>query len=135
MVEVTAVETLKSLLAAGDRIELDVDVAFTVRVYCNVNNLAIFLVTLGLDVDLKFFDPVDTNVAQFPIAVLVALAHEEKRGTYSSGSKAFSILMHFEAMGLSTTGVLGLLMTAWGPCFAGSGLSRRARASISLLRS
>lgn len=134
MVEVATVQSLESLFATRDRVKLDKDVAVTVGVDSNMDDLAILFVALSLDFDLKIFDPVVAVVTLLPITLL-AVSETKTQGTYSSASKAFSILMHFDAIGLSTTGARGLLMTGWAPCLAGSGLSRRARASMSLLRS
>lgn len=105
---------MKSLLATGDRVELDKDVAFAVGVNSNVDDFAILLVTFGLDFDLKVFDPAVAIVALLPIALLVTLA-KRMRETYSSGSKAFSILMHLDGIGSSTTGARGLAATGWAP--------------------
>lgn len=110
MVEVATVQALESLLTAGYRVELDEDVTLAVGVDSNVNDLAVLLVTLGLDLNLEILDPVIAPVALFPVTML-AMSHRKRKETYSSASKAFSILMHLEAMGLSTTGARGLLMT------------------------
>lgn len=109
-VEATAVEALKSLLAAGHGVELDKNFALTVSVDSNMNDLAVLLITLRLDFNFKVFNPVITPVALLPIVVLATSAMRQGR-TYSSGSKAFSILMHLDAMGLSTAGTRGLLTT------------------------
>lgn len=70
MVESTTVETLESLLATGDGVELDEDVALAVGVDSNVNDLAVLLVTLGLDLVLELLVPVVTVVALLPGNVL-----------------------------------------------------------------
>lgn len=70
MVESTTVETLESLLTTGDGVELDEDVALAVGVDSNVNNLAVLLVTLGLDLVLELLVPVVTVVALLPGNVL-----------------------------------------------------------------
>lgn len=70
MVESTTVETLESLLTAGDGVELDEDVALAVGVDSNVNDLAVLLVTLGLDLVLELLVPVVTVVALLPGNVL-----------------------------------------------------------------
>lgn len=70
MVESTTVETLESLLTAGDRVELDEDVTLAVGVDSNVNDLAVLLVTLGLDLVLELLVPVVTVVTLFPGNVL-----------------------------------------------------------------
>lgn len=66
VVEAATVETLKSLFAAADRVELDKDLALTVGIDSDVNYLAIFFFTLSLDFDLKLFNPVVANHALFP---------------------------------------------------------------------
>lgn len=70
MVEVTAVETLKSLLATRHGVKLDENFTLTVSVDSNVNDLAVLLVTLRLDFKFEVFDPVVTPVTLFPIVVL-----------------------------------------------------------------
>lgn len=70
MVESTTVETLESLLTTGDGVELDEDVALAVGVDSNVNDLAVLLVTLGLDLVLELLVPVVTVVALLPGNVL-----------------------------------------------------------------
>ena len=70
MVESTTVETLESLLTAGDGVELDEDVAVAVGIDSNVNDLAVLLVTLGLDLVLELLVPVVTVVTLFPGNVL-----------------------------------------------------------------
>ena len=70
MVESTTVETLESLLTTGDGVELDEDVALAVGVDSNVNDLAVLLVTLGLDLMLELLVPVVTVVALLPGNVL-----------------------------------------------------------------
>jgi hypothetical protein len=52
MVEVAAVQSLKSFLATGDGLELDEDIALAVGVDSDVDNLAILLVALSLDLSL-----------------------------------------------------------------------------------
>ena len=71
VVEVATVETLESLLATGDRVELNEDVALAVGVDSNVDDLAVLLVTLGLDLNLEILDPVVAPVALFPVVMLV----------------------------------------------------------------
>lgn len=56
--EETTVETLDGVFAALDLVEFQVDVAFRVRIYGDVNNMAIFVIALLADVLLEFFDPV-----------------------------------------------------------------------------
>lgn len=70
MVESTTVETLESFLTTGDGVELDEDVALAVGVDSNVNDLAVLLVTLGLDLVLELLVPVVTVVALLPGNVL-----------------------------------------------------------------
>jgi len=70
VVESTTVETLESLLTAGDGVELDEDVAVAVGIDSNVNDLAVLLVTLGLDLVLELLVPVVTVVTLFPGNVL-----------------------------------------------------------------
>ena len=70
MVESTTVETLESLLTTGDGVELDEDVAVAVGIDSNVNDLAVLLVTLGLDLVLELLVPVVTVVTLFPGNVL-----------------------------------------------------------------
>lgn len=135
VVEAATVKTLQSFLTARDRIKLDVDVAFCVRVDGNVDDLAVLLVTLGSDFRLEILDPVASVGVLLPGLMSACSPMHLKAATYSSGLKAFSILMHFEAIGLSTIGARGLLTTGAAPCLAGSAGSRRASASISLERS
>lgn len=66
VIEVPAVQALKSLFAARDRIELDEDLTLTVGINSNVDNLAVLLLALGLDFNFEFFDPVVANDALFP---------------------------------------------------------------------
>jgi len=61
---------LESLLTAGDGVELDEDVALAVGIDSNVNDLAVLLVTLGLDLVLELLVPVVTIVALLPGNVL-----------------------------------------------------------------
>lgn len=61
---------MESLLTAGDGVELDEDVAVAVGIDSNVNDLAVLLVTLGLDLVLELLVPVVTVVALFPGNVL-----------------------------------------------------------------
>ena len=61
---------MESLLTAGDGVEFDEDVTLAVGVDSNVNDLAVLLVTLGLDLVLELFVPVVTVVALFPGNVL-----------------------------------------------------------------
>lgn len=56
--EEATVETLDGVFAALDLVEFQVDVAFRVRIYGDVNNMAIFVIALLADVILEFFDPV-----------------------------------------------------------------------------
>lgn len=135
VVEAATVKTLQSFLTTRDRVKLDVNVAFSVRVDGDVNDLAILLVTLGPDFGLKVLDPAAAILALLPSSESAYSPSYLEWTTYSSGLKAFSILMHFEAIGLSTTGARGLLTTGAAPCLAGSAGSRRASASISLERS
>ena len=81
---------MESLLAAGDGVKLDEDVALAVGVDSNVNDLAVLLVALSLDFDLEVFDPVVTPVALFPENVLASVCKTGSE-TYSSASKTFSI--------------------------------------------
>lgn len=112
VVEAATVETLESFLTTRDRVELHVNVAFGVGVDSDVNDLAVLLVTLNLDFGLKIFDPVITPGFLFPVEVSAFMYRNWRNEVaYSSASKAFSILMHFEAIGLSTTGTRGLLTT------------------------
>jgi len=71
VVEVATVETLESLLTAGHGVELDEDVTLAVGVDSNVDDLAVLLVTLGLDLNLEILDPIVAPVALFPVAMLV----------------------------------------------------------------
>lgn len=66
MVEVATVEALKSFLAAGHGIKLDVNVAFGVGVDSDMNNLAVLLVAFALNLSLQVFDPVVTPSFLFP---------------------------------------------------------------------
>lgn len=61
---------MESLLTAGDGVELDEDVTLAVGVDSNVNDLAVLLVTLGLDLVLELLVPVVTVVTLFPGNVL-----------------------------------------------------------------
>lgn len=135
MVETATVKTLKSFLTTRHRIELDVDVTISVRIDSNVHNFAVLLVALGSDFSFEVFNPIVAPGLLFPVSNVSLWALCMDGDAYSSGSKAFSILIHFEAIGLSTTGARGLLTTGAAPCLAGSAGSRRASASISLERS
>jgi hypothetical protein len=135
VVEAATVKTLQSFLTSGDRVKLDVNIAFSVRVDGNVDDLAILLVTLGPDFSFEVLDPAAAILSLLPGSESACNSPYLRGGTHSSASKAFSILMHFEAIGLSTTGARGLLTTGAAPCLAGSAGSRRASASISLERS
>jgi hypothetical protein len=66
VVEVATVETLKSLLTAGDRVELDENFALTVGVDGDMNNFAVLLVALSLDLRLQLLDPAVAPVLLFP---------------------------------------------------------------------
>jgi hypothetical protein len=66
MVEVATVETLKSLLTAGDRVELDEDLALTVGIDGDMNNFAVLLVALSPDLSLQVLDPAVAPVLLFP---------------------------------------------------------------------
>jgi hypothetical protein len=79
MVEVATIETLQGLLATGDGVELDEDVALAVGVDGDVNDLAILLVALSPDLLLEILDPGVTPVLLFPNAVLARL-YEERMG-------------------------------------------------------
>jgi hypothetical protein len=81
VVERATVETLESLLATGDRVELDEDVALAVGVNSNVNDLAVLLIALSLDFELELLDPVVTPVALFPSNVLASVCEKVKRLT------------------------------------------------------
>jgi hypothetical protein len=70
VVEVAAVETLQSLLTAGDGVELDVDVALGVGVDGDVDDLAVLLVALALDFDLEVFDPAVAVSLLFSVGTL-----------------------------------------------------------------
>lgn len=135
MVEAATVKTLQSLFTSRDRVKLDIDVAFSIRVDSNVNDLAVLLVTLGSNFGFEVLDPTAAILALLSVSQSACSRSYLKGATHSSASKAFSILMHFEAIGLSTTGARGLLTTGAAPCLAGSAGSRRASASISLERS
>jgi hypothetical protein len=100
VIEVATVETLKSLLTTRDGVELDEDVAFAVGVNGDVNDLAVLLVALGLDLCLEVFDPVVTPVPLFPRIVLATL--HTTRGKY--------ILISIEGiLDLDTLGSHGLI--------------------------
>lgn len=49
MVETAPVKTLQSFLTTRNRVEFDVDVAFSVRIDSDVYDFAVLLVTLDLD--------------------------------------------------------------------------------------
>jgi hypothetical protein len=66
MVEVAAVETLESLLAAGDGIELDEDVALAIGVDGDVDDLAVLLAALALDLYFELLDPSVAETLLFP---------------------------------------------------------------------
>ena len=66
VVEAATVKTLHRFLTARDRVELDVDVAVAVGVDCNMNNLAIFLVTFDFYLSLEFLDPVASPCLLLP---------------------------------------------------------------------
>lgn len=65
---------MEGFLAAGDRVELDVNVALAVGIDSNMENLAVLLVTLGLDLTFEILDPAVAEVLLFPKAVL-AISH------------------------------------------------------------
>ena len=73
VVEVAAVKTLKSLLAPGNRVELDINVTLGVGVDSDMDDFAVLLVTFGLDFGLQIFDPVVTPGFLFPINVSVIM--------------------------------------------------------------
>lgn len=77
---------MESLLTAGDGVELDEDVTLAVGVDSNVNDLAVLLVTLGLDLVLELLVPVVTVVALFPGNVL-ANVWEKMRGLTRQGQR------------------------------------------------
>jgi len=77
---------LESLLTAGDGVELDEDVTLAVGVDSNVNDLAVLLVTLGLDLVLELLVPVVTVVALLPGDVL-AIVTEKMRGLTRQGRR------------------------------------------------
>jgi hypothetical protein len=66
MVKIATVETLESLLTAGDGVELYVDVALGVGIDGDVNDLAVFLIALGLNLNLQVLDPAVAKVLLFP---------------------------------------------------------------------
>jgi hypothetical protein len=66
MVEVATVETLESLLAAGDGIKLDEDVALAVGVDGDVDDLAVLFAALALDLYFELLDPAVAEVLLFP---------------------------------------------------------------------
>lgn len=70
VIEVTAVQTLQGLLAAGDRVELDVDIAVGVGVDRDVNDFSVLLVALSLDFDLQLLGPVGAVILELPRNVL-----------------------------------------------------------------
>jgi len=63
-----SVQTLHSLLAASDSVELDVDVALSVRVEREMHDVPVLLLALFADVVFELFDPV---LATLPEDVLV----------------------------------------------------------------
>ena len=77
---------MESLLTAGDGVELDEDVTLAVGVDSNVNDLAVLLVTLGLDLVLELLVPVVTVVALFSGDVLANVT-EEMRGLTRLGQR------------------------------------------------
>jgi hypothetical protein len=70
VVEVPAVETLQSLLAARDGVELDINVALGVRVNGDVDDLAVFLVAFALNLGLEVLDPAVAEVLLLPANML-----------------------------------------------------------------
>ena len=77
---------MESLLTAGDGVELDEDVTLAVGVDSNVDDLAVLLVTLGLDLVLELLVPVVTVVTLFPGNVL-ANVWEKMRGLTRQGQR------------------------------------------------
>lgn len=55
--EKSPVQPLDGILTALDTVEFEVDVALRVRIYSNVNDVTIFLLTLSADVILQILDP------------------------------------------------------------------------------
>jgi hypothetical protein len=53
----TAIEALDGVLSALDTVELQINVALRVRIYRDVNNMAIFFFALLANVVLQFLDP------------------------------------------------------------------------------
>lgn len=135
MIETATVKSLQSFLPTGDRVKLDINVTFCVRIDGDVDDLAVLLVALNPNFAFEVLNPAVTVLLLLPGYWLACGAIQRNKTTYSSASKAFSILMHFEAIGLSTTGARGLLTTGAAPCLEGSAGSRRASASISFERS
>lgn len=68
VVEAATVESLESLLATSDSVEFGVDVAVSVRINSDVDNVAVLLVELSLDLDLKLLGPLVTKVLQLPVS-------------------------------------------------------------------
>lgn len=66
MVKAPSVKPLKGFLPAGDRLELHVDVSVAVGVYSDVDDLAILLVALALDLPLQPRDPIVAKLSQLP---------------------------------------------------------------------
>jgi hypothetical protein len=57
-VEAAAIETLQGLLSPRERVELDIDFPVCIGIDCDMNDVAVLLVALSLDLNLKIFDPV-----------------------------------------------------------------------------
>ena len=71
LVEVATVETLEGLLATGNRVELDEDVAVRVDVDGDMNNLAVLSVALSLDISLHILRPARSELVWLPRNILV----------------------------------------------------------------
>ena len=73
----TSIEAFDSVLAALNTVELQVNVALRVRIYRDVNNMAIFLFALLADVILQILDPSFTGFSVKKLSV-VEFQHGEK---------------------------------------------------------
>lgn len=73
MVETASVKTLQGFLTTRDRIELDVNVAFGIRVNGNVNDFAVLLIALDSDLRLQVLDPAIPPVLLLSVFVLAGI--------------------------------------------------------------
>jgi hypothetical protein len=66
VVEAATVETLQSFLTTRDGVKLDENFAFSVRIYGDLDDLAVLFVTLGPDLGLEVLDPAAAILALLP---------------------------------------------------------------------